>query len=119
MLFLERASMAGNAQPFFIQVNPRVCESPIMIKGFTFVKTFRVVDSGNHCDIVVQEDPLATIGHKAGSVGEVFVIGQELGLVHESTIIVRTDEGISHQPVQRLRIVMQLGLVPGIFQREQ
>jgi hypothetical protein len=90
-----------------------------MIKGLTFVKTFGVVDSGNHCDIVVQEDPLATIGHKAGSVAEVFVIGQELGLVHEGTIIVRTDEGISQQPVQRLRIVMQLGLVPGIFQREQ
>ncbi len=111
--------MGGNAQPFAIHVNPRVRESPIMIKGPTFVKTFGVVDSGNHCDIVVQEDPLATIGHKAGSVGEVFVIGQELGLAHESTIIVRTDEGIPHQPVQRLRIVMQLGLVPGIFQREQ
>ena len=111
--------MAGNAQPFPVQVNPRVCESPIVIEWLTFAKTFGVVDSGNHGHIIVQEDSLVAIGHEAGGVGEVFVIGQELGLGRENTIIVRTDEGIGHQPVQPLRIVMQLGLVPGVLQRQQ
>src|SRR5450759_1786659 len=106
MLFFERACMSGGAHPFAVQINPRVRESPIMIKGLTFVKPFGVIDSSNHGRVSIEEDPLFTIYHKAGSVGEVSIVSQELGLRHESTVIVRADEGIGHQPVQHLRIVM-------------
>jgi len=48
MLFLECACMTGDAHPFAVQINPRVRESPIMIKGLTFVEPFGVIDSSNH-----------------------------------------------------------------------
>jgi len=72
-----------------------------MIKGLTFVKTLCVIDSGNnHRHVSIEENPLVTICHEAGSVGEVFIVSQELGLRHENTVIVRADEGIGYQRFQ-------------------
>ena len=100
--------MTGDAHPFAAQISPRVRESPIMIKGLTFVKTLGVVDSSNHGRVSIQEDPLVTICHEAGSVGEVFIVIRKLGLRHEGTVVVRTDEGIGHQSVRCVRIVIWL-----------
>jgi len=107
--------MTGDAHPFAVQRNPRIRETPIMIKGFTLVQPFGMIDSSHHGRVSIHEDSLITIGHKRGSVGQVFIVSQELGLGHEGTVIVRADKGIGHQLVQRLRIVMQLGLIPAIL----
>src|ERR1035441_6783070 len=90
-----------------------------MIKRLSSVKTPSMIDSSNHGHVSVKEDPLVTICHEGGSVGKVSIVSQKLRLRHKSAVIVRANEGISHQPVQRLRIVMQLCLVPAIFQRNQ
>ena len=119
MFFLQGARVTGHAQPFSIQVNLRIRESPVVIKGLAFVEPFGVVDAGNHGDVVVQENALVTVRHDAGCVGRVFIVGQELGLGHEGSIIVGADEGVGHQSVQRFGVVMQLGLIPGILEGKQ
>src|SRR6266446_7020239 len=111
--------MTGDAHPFAVRINPRVRESPIMIEGLTFVKPFGVIGSSNHGRVSIYEDLLVTICHKGGGVGQVSIVSQELGLRRESTVIVRADKAIRHQLLQRLRIVMQLGLVPAILQGNQ
>ncbi len=67
-----------------------------MIKWLTLVEPFGVIGSSNYGRISIQEDPLLAVRHKARSVGEVSIVGEELSLIRESTIIVRTDEGIGH-----------------------
>lgn len=88
-----------------------------MIEWLTFVQPFGVINSSDHGHVLIHENPLVLVCHKAGSVGEVHIVTKELSLVHENTIAVRADEAISHQPCQGLRIVMQLCLIPDIFQR--
>jgi len=90
--------MRGNAQPFAVDRNPGVRKSAIMIKGLTLVKTLCVIDSSHYGHVSIEENPLVTICHEAGSVREVFIVSQELGLRHKNTVIVRADEGIGYQP---------------------
>ena len=66
-LSFECARVTGDAQPFSIQVDPGVRESPIVIKRFSFVSSLRVIDPCNHGDIVVQEDAFITVCHKGWS----------------------------------------------------
>jgi len=98
-LLLKRACVTGDAHPLAIQVNPGIRESPVMIERLTFIEPFGVIDSSYDSGVPVYEDPLVRVCHKAGSVGKILIVGQELGLRHERAIIVSADEGFSHQPI--------------------
>ncbi len=117
VLFLECAGMTGDTYPLVVQINPSVRESAKVIEGLPFAKSFGVIDSSHHRCVAVHKYLLIRVCHETGRVGNISVVGHELGFRREGPVIVRADEGISQQPVQRLRIVMQLRLIPGIFQR--
>src|SRR6267142_5811875 len=103
MLLLKSACVSGNTSPLAIQEDPGVGESAIMIERLPFAEPFGVIDSSYYCSVFVHKDALVLVCHETGSVGENLVVDQELALVHEGAIIVRADEGISQQPLQRLR----------------
>ena len=90
-----------------------------MIEGLALAEPLSMIDSCYNGCIFVYKDPLVLVSHESGRVGKILVVEQKLALVHENAIIVCADEGISYQSFQRLRIVTQLCLVPGILQCDQ
>lgn len=53
MLLLESARVAGDTQPFSVQINPSVRESPVVVEGLTLVKPFGMIDSSYHSRVIV------------------------------------------------------------------
>ena len=86
-----------------------------MIERFAFVSSFSVILPEDESHIPVANHLHLIVGHQRGMVGRIFIIGQELPLVHHRAIIVSVDVAVRYQTLKRGRIMTNLRPFPGVL----
>src|SRR5206468_10462394 len=107
--------MAGDALPGAILKHPHVGKASAMFEGFVLVLALRVIGTGHDSGVVIRNNLYVFVGNQAGLVFGIFQVLQELRLVLDGAIIVGVNECRWKQLAERIGVMMELRLVPGIF----
>src|SRR6476661_1347322 len=111
--------MAGHALPLIVLVEPGIGKASVVVEGLMLVSPLGVVGADHNGGIGVGNHPGFFIGNQAGAIVRVLQIGQKLRFVHDRAVVVGVNEAVGNQVVQGLGVMMKLGLVPGILQRDK
>ena len=119
LLACYSAGVGGDAQPGIVLIQPSIREPTPVIERFAFVSSFSVILPEDESHIPVANHLHLIVGHQRGMVGRIFIIGQELPLVHHRAIIVSVDVAVRYQAFKRRRIMTHLRPVPGVLWRKK
>ena len=117
MLLGEQAEMAGDAQPFSIFENPCVGETPTVFVVLAFVGSLFVGRAGNDDGIAVTVQ-FHVFRHFHGQlIGDIADISQKLRLGKDRAVVIGEHKVWIQYFFHRAGVVMQLHLIPEIFER--
>lgn len=111
--------MAGHALPSVVLVNPGVGKPSVMVEGLSLVGSPGMVGADHDGHIFVGKHLHIFVRDQGRVIGRIFQVKQKLRFVHDRAVIVGVDETVANQALEGLSIVMQLRLVPGVFESDQ
>src|SRR6266481_5561365 len=110
--------MTSDAEPLAVLFHPGIREASLMLIGFPLERTFLVggADYDDSIAVAVKFHVIRCFhGELVGFVANGF---QELGLGHDRSVVVGEDKIIIQHFSHGFRVMMELHLVPEIFERK-
>src|SRR6266436_40523 len=114
----DHTEVTGDAEPSAILFHPGVREAPLMLIGFPLERALLVggADDDDGIAVAVKFHVIRCFhGELVGFVANGF---QELGLGHDRSVVVGEDKIIIQHFSHGFRVMMELHLVPEIFERK-
>jgi len=111
--------VAGDTAPDALFENPGICKPPVVFKCLPLVRSFRVIRSNYNRNILIRKNFDIFICDEARAISGIFQVGEKLGLIHHCPIVVGVHKIVGDQAFHGFGIMMQLGLVPRILERQE
>src|SRR5882762_5670085 len=115
----RQAIVTRRTLPPYSELEPRIGEAAAPVKMLSSCRSFFVVCPGHHRDCAIYSDAISLRHQDVVVIGPIRGYRHELPFRHQFSIRFGNDKVVCQKQLQRRRIVVQLRLVPGVFERHE